>query len=130
MRESVEGGRAGTSGMGSEGDEEGARTDLDDGLDVERADRAQVDDLDRQALLGERVGRLDRVADRLGVADDRDVGPLALNLGLADGEDDWRGGAQGGDVVSARADGERERESKARGKKKKKERGCTHSRPS
>lgn len=64
---------------------------LDDGLNVERSDRAEVDDLNLDALLGERVGGLDGVADRLGVSDDGDVGSLSLNLALADGDDDCSG---------------------------------------
>lgn len=58
----------------------------DDGVDVERADRAEVDDLDLDArLLLESLGGLDRVADGLGVRDDRQVRALPLHLGLAEG---------------------------------------------
>ncbi len=56
----------------------------DDGLDVERADRAQVDHLGRDAVLGERVGRLERPLDHQAEGDDGDVGALAQHLRPAD----------------------------------------------
>ena len=58
---------------------------LVDGLDVKRADRAQVDDLSLDALLRKLVSSLQAVGDHLAVRNNRDVGALALDLGLADG---------------------------------------------
>lgn len=58
---------------------------LDDGLDVERADAAKVDDLDFDALLLlEDLGSSHRVVQAKGVRDDGDVLAVPLDLGLAD----------------------------------------------
>ena len=64
------------------------RTELRDGLGVQRADRAQVDHLGADALLGQRLGRLHRHADHDGEGDDGDVGAFAFHLGLADRQDE------------------------------------------
>lgn len=57
-----------------------------DGVNIERTDAAQVDDLCLNSFLGEDVGSLKTVANHLAVCDDGDVRTLALDLGLANGE--------------------------------------------
>ena len=54
---------------------------------VQRADRAQVDDVERDAVLGQLVGGLHRDEHHLAERDDRAVLALALELGLAERDD-------------------------------------------
>ena len=67
-----------------------------DSLHVKRADATEVDDLSLDALLGELVRGLNRVADHLAVRNDGHVAAVALNLRLADGEDEVVGHGLGG----------------------------------
>ena len=61
---------------------------VDDGLEVERLDGAEVDDLSLNAvLLLEVLGGDERLADAAGVGDNGEVLAGALDLGLADLED-------------------------------------------
>lgn len=61
---------------------------VDDGLDVEGLDGAEVDDLSLNAvLLLEVLGGDERLADAAGVGDDGEVLAGALDLGLADLKD-------------------------------------------
>ena len=60
---------------------------LDDGLVVQRAQGAQVDDLAADALLRQLLGGLQGKADHAAVGGDGDVGALAADLGLADRHD-------------------------------------------
>lgn len=57
-----------------------------DGVNVERTNAAQVDNLSLNSFLGEDVGSLKTVANHLAVCDDGDVRTLALDLSLANGE--------------------------------------------
>ena len=61
-------------------------------LDVDRAQRPQVDHLGRDALRGEQVGGGEAVVDALHRADERDVGALA--------DDRWRARARSGSSPS------------------------------
>ena len=53
-------------------------------LAVERAERPQVDDLDADAVVGDPVGRLERVVRHQPVGDDRDLRARVGDLGLAE----------------------------------------------
>ena len=55
-----------------------------DRVDIERPDCAQVDHFGLDAVLGQLVGRLERLGDHDRECHDGDVGALALDLGLAD----------------------------------------------
>ena len=57
---------------------------VDDRLGVERPQRAEVDDLDLDAVLGEPVGHRQRAAHGVAVGDDREVAALAHDLRAAD----------------------------------------------
>lgn len=62
---------------------------LDDGLNVERLDGSQVDDLNVDTvLLLEVLGGNEGLADSAGQGDDGQVLSRALNLGLAEGDDE------------------------------------------
>jgi hypothetical protein len=70
----------------------------DDGLNVQRPDRPQVDDFDLDTiLLLQNLSGFQCVGDVLAVGDDGDVGSLLFNLGLADGEDKVFGELFGGE---------------------------------
>ena len=56
----------------------------EDGVDVERPQRAQVDDLDRDAVRLELGGGFETVVDALHRGDERDVASLADDGGLAE----------------------------------------------
>ena len=57
---------------------------LQDRLGVERRQRARIDDLGLDALLGELLGRVERAVDAPAGGDDRDVAALAPDGGLAE----------------------------------------------
>ena len=59
-------------------------------LGVERPEGARVDDLDRDALLGELLGDLERPVEHAHVGDDRDVGALATDHRLAERDQEVR----------------------------------------
>ena len=59
-----------------------------DSLNVKRADAAQVDDLRLNTLLRELLSSVHTPRDHQAVRNDGDVAALALNLRLADGEDE------------------------------------------
>lgn len=80
----TEGGESGLNGHHGAGLLDG----VDDGLDVEGLDGAEVDDLSLNAvLLLEVLGGDERLADAAGVGDDGKVLAGALDLGLADLKD-------------------------------------------
>ena len=57
-------------------------TEREHGLEVERAQRAQVDDLGVDPVVGELVGRGERVAHALADRDDREVAARARDARL------------------------------------------------
>lgn len=64
----------------------------DDGLDVQRSDRSQVDHFNLDTfLLIEDLGSLKTVCDHLGVRDNGDIATFSLDLGLADREQEVGG---------------------------------------
>ena len=61
-----------------------------DSVDIERADGTEVDDLSVDTLSSELLSGLKSSVETLGVGDDGDIGTLAHDLGLADGDEEIR----------------------------------------
>eukprot|EP00128_Syssomonas_multiformis_P014289 Colp12_sorted_trinity150504_noHs@3256 len=62
-----------------------------DGLSVKRTERTEVDDLSVNTLLGKLLGSPKSDTNHNGVSKDRNIRALALDLGLADGNDEVGG---------------------------------------
>ena len=59
---------------------------LEDGLSVQRAQSAKVDDLDADALVGQRACRLEAVVDHQAIGDYAEVAALEFHVRYADGQ--------------------------------------------
>jgi len=66
------------------------------GVDVERANGTEVDDLSLDALFGEFLSGFQRVSDHLAMGDDGYVASFPLDLGLSDGDKEFVGHSLGG----------------------------------
>ena len=66
------------------------------GIDVERADRAEVNDLSLDTLFCKLLGGFQGVSNHLAVSNDGHIASFPLDLGLSDGKEEFVGHGFGG----------------------------------